>query len=73
MIRVGIFGESTMIQAGLRAVVNKDPGLELVEAAEECDVLLLSGSPGLGSSLFLELLLPEPVPPLLVITDDVKP
>jgi hypothetical protein len=73
MIRVGILDDSTMIQAGLRALVDSDPDLEIAEAAEDCDVLLLSGTPGLGSSLFLELPLPEPVPSLLVISDDVEP
>jgi NarL family two-component system response regulator YdfI len=54
MIRVGIRGDSAMIRAGLRALVGNDPDLEIVEDYEDCDVLLLSGTPGLGSSPFLE-------------------
>ncbi len=73
MIRVGIRGDSAMIRAGLRALVGDDPDLEIVEDYEDCDVLLLSGTPGLGSSPFLELPLPGPVPSLLVIADDIDP
>ena len=40
MIRVGIFGDSTMIQAGLLALVGDDPALEVVEEPEDCDVLI---------------------------------
>jgi DNA-binding NarL/FixJ family response regulator len=73
MIRVGIRGDSAMIRAGLRALVGNDPDLEIVEDYEDCDVLLLSGTPGLGSSPFLELPLSGPVPSVLVIADDIDP
>jgi DNA-binding NarL/FixJ family response regulator len=73
MIRVGLIGDGTMILAGLQAIVSGDPEMEIVEAAENCDVLVCIGRLGIGASMIGEVPLPEPVPAVLVLTDDVPP
>ena len=56
-IQVGILGDNTMIQAGLRAVLAKQTDIEFVEHPDRdsCDVLVLCGPPSLRSSVDLEL------------------
>jgi DNA-binding NarL/FixJ family response regulator len=73
MIRVGILGDDTMIQVGLRALAAGDPEMEIVEEDEDLDILLLNGAPGSGGTTLHDLPLPEPLPALLLITDDVAP
>jgi DNA-binding NarL/FixJ family response regulator len=73
VIRVGILWDGTMIQTGLCALVNADPEMEIAEAPEDWDILLLSGAPGAGGNTRHELPLPEPLPAVLLITNDVEP
>ncbi len=49
MIRVGILGDNTMMQAGLRALLRKMPDLEVVEFPnfDTCDILVLCETPSL--------------------------
>jgi DNA-binding CsgD family transcriptional regulator len=68
MIRVGVLSNNPMIRSGLRALVEADPELDSVPEGGNCDVLIVSGTPGLGRSLF-SVTIPEPVPPMLIITE----
>jgi NarL family two-component system response regulator YdfI len=75
IIQVGILGDNTMIQAGLRAVLQKETDIEFVEHPDQdsCDVLVMYGPPSLRSSVDLELPLSEPAPALLIIAEEIEP
>ena len=75
MIHVGILCDNTMVQAGLRALLQKETDIEFVEHPDQdyCDVLVLCGPPGLRSSVDLELPLSEPAPVLLIIAEEIDP
>lgn len=75
IIQVGILGDNTMIQAGLRAVLQKKTDIEFVENPyrDSCDVLVLYGPPSLRSAVDLELPLSEPAPALLIIAEEIEP
>ena len=75
MIQVGILGGNSIVLSGLRAVLEKEPEIEVVEFSDprECDVLVLCRAPGLGESGLPEPPLPEPAPALLVISDNIEP
>jgi DNA-binding NarL/FixJ family response regulator len=75
IIQVGILGDNTMIQAGLRAVLEKQTDIEFVEHPDPggCDVLVLCGPQWLRSSVDLELPLSEPGPALLIIAEEIEP
>ncbi|UCF99142.1 MAG: response regulator transcription factor [Spirochaetaceae bacterium] len=75
MIQVGILGDNTMIQAGLRSLLQNAPDLEVVELSNlgNCDILVLCGTPGLGDSDLGERPLTESAPALLVISDEIEP